>query len=262
MVLLFPARRGISRIMEQDPVTAFAALAHPKRLQVLRLLIRAHPKAVPAGTIGEALAIRPSTLSGYLAQLLEAALITQDRHGTSLRYAVSLHGLEALSAAWLGEICRGLGLPDLGAPGPRVRNLLVLGAHNAGPTLCAEALLRAQAGERYEVFSAGVETCGTPDPALIRHLAQLGCEPDLLWSKPVADLTGQGAPRMDIVIALGARAWRDLPVFAGCPIVVPWALPPSLNAAALTDVISARLEAFIALDPATTARAGLHAALS
>ncbi|WP_323036746.1 hypothetical protein [Pararhodobacter sp.] len=215
----------------------------------------------PAGEIGASLAIKPSTLSGYLAQLTESGVIQQQRRGTSLLYTIALDALEALNAGWIGDVCRGRGVPDTGAPGPRVRNILFLGANNAGPTLCAEALLRACAGEQYEVFSAGLTGTAPPDADLMQHLQALECDTDLLWSKPVADLMGPGAPRLDVVIAVGSRAWRDLPRFEGCPIVAHWPMTPALSAQPLAEMLDARLKHFAALDPVTTPRAALQGAL-
>jgi DNA-binding transcriptional ArsR family regulator len=247
--------------MEQDPVPAFAALAHPQRLDVIRLLIRAHPDAVPAGEVGAALGLKPSTLSGYLAQLVEVGLIAQQRRGTSLLYTVSLTGIDALNATWIGDVCRGRGVPDTGVPGPRVRNLLFLGRQNAGPTLCAEALLRSLAGERYEVFSAGLCQPGTPDDAMMKLLKDNDLDTDLLWSKSFTDLIGPGAPRMDIVVAVGTQAWRALPSLSGCPVLIRWSLPGGLNALQMHDLLAERLVKFSALDPVTTTRARLQTAL-
>ncbi|MFN4098580.1 MAG: helix-turn-helix domain-containing protein, partial [Pararhodobacter sp.] len=144
-----------------DPVLAFAALGHPQRLAVVRLLMRHYPRRVAAGEVGAALGLKASTLSGYLAQLMEAGLVTQERRGTSLLYAASVEGATALNDAWIGAISGGRGWPQAAAPGPRVRNVLFLGCGNAGPSLIAEALLRTRAGEGCEVFSAGIEAPGT-----------------------------------------------------------------------------------------------------
>ena len=113
--------------MDHDIVLAFAALAHPVRLRILRLLVRRYPLAVPAGEIGLELSVKPSTLSGYLAQLAEAGLIVQDRRGTSLRYRVAPARIERLNAAWIKDVCLGRGLPPVPANGARVYNLLYWG---------------------------------------------------------------------------------------------------------------------------------------
>ncbi len=247
--------------MEQDTVAAFAALAHPHRLAVVRLLMRHYPRRVPAGEIGAALDLRPSTLSGYLAQLMDAGLITQERRATSLLYAASVEGATALNEAWIGATCGGRGWPGAGSPGPRVRNLMFLGAGNAGPTLIAEALLRLRAGERFEVFSAAVGTPGAPDPALFEFLAGQGHDTGLLWAKPLTLWQGEAAPRMDIVITLGGRAATAAPDWPGCPHRAAWRLAPGLETPALHDDLARRIEALAALDPGRLPPARLQSRL-
>ena len=57
----------------------FAALSHPQRLAVFRLLVRRCPDALPAGEIAEVLGHKASTLSVYLAALTRVGLISQTR---------------------------------------------------------------------------------------------------------------------------------------------------------------------------------------
>lgn len=232
--------------MEPDPVPAFAALAHPHRLAVLRLLMRAVPGRLSAGEIGEALDLRPSTLSGYLAQLMEAGLVTQERRGTSLLYAAALEAAQALSAAWLGPITGGRGWPEGWGTARRVRNLLFVGQGNAGPSLLAEALLRQMAGERFEVFSAGLSPAG--DAALLPEFAALGIDTGDLWPKPLSLWQGPEAPPMDVVITLGQRA-AALPDWPGPVHRAGWRLAPGLDATALMTDLTARLAPLAALDP-------------
>lgn len=261
-------RCSISERMEQgpafaaDPVAAFAALAHPQRLAVVRLLMRHYPRRIAAGEIGAVLDLRPSTLSGYLLQLMEAGLITQERRGTSLLYAASVEGAAALNEAWLGTICGGRGWPGPEVPRGRVRNVLFLGQANAGPSLVAEALLRDRAGDGCEVFSAGLGAPGTPDPALMAHLAAQGHDAGLLWAKPLGDWTGPGAPRMDIVITLGDRAASRAPDWPGAPHRGSWRLAPGvLTPGALYQDLAARLAPLAALDLALAAPARVQAVI-
>lgn len=234
--------------MEQDPVPAFAALAHPHRLAVLRLLMRSSPGRLSAGEIGEALDLRPSTLSGYLAQLMEAGLVTQERRGTSLLYAAALEAAQALSAAWLGPITGGRGWPrGWGAP-RRVRNLVFVGHGNAGPSLLAEALLRRMAGERFEVFSAGLAPARGAEAALFPAFEALGIDTADLWPKPLSLWQGPEAPPMDVVITLGRRA-ATLPDWPGPVHRTGWRLVPGQDAAALMADLTARLAPLAALDP-------------
>ncbi len=211
--------------MEQDLAPRLAALAHPQRLAVFRLLMRRYPDRVPAGEIGAAIGARPSTLSAYLADLAEAGLIDHERRGISLRYGARPGAADALLADLVDDACRGRGLPEAPTPG-RVRNVLFVGSGNAARTLMAEALLREIDGARAEAFSAGVAPEGAPDPRAVAMLAELGHDTGPLWSKPVATYLGPQAPRMHIVITLCDRAASGaLPVWPGRPVQGHWGLP-------------------------------------
>ena len=93
-------------------VAALEALGQPSRLQVFRLL--AQSGGCPAGEIARALEMKPNTLSGHLAILQNAGLLTSSRDGRIIRYAVDADGLRAL-LSWLLQDCCG-GNPDLCAP--------------------------------------------------------------------------------------------------------------------------------------------------
>ena len=68
--------------MDQElAIDVFAALAHPTRLSVFKLLVQHVPEGVPALTIAEQLNARPSTLSGHLAVLKRAG--SADQHTAS-----------------------------------------------------------------------------------------------------------------------------------------------------------------------------------
>lgn len=212
--------------MEKE-ITQLSALAHPQRLAIFRLLARRYPDALPAGEIGTALALRPSTLSAYLSALHGAGLIAQERRGTSLRYSFALEGPEALVGFLYHECCRAR--PDLGArrpDGARIRNVLFLCADNTAHSLMAEAVLRTLAGERFEVFSAATGEHGAPQPLVLALLQAKGHDTGCLWSKPRADLSGADAPRMDFVFTLCDRAANaDLPTWPGHPVQAHWPQP-------------------------------------
>jgi ArsR family transcriptional regulator len=94
--------------MDQDSaIDAFAALAHPTRLAVFRLLVRQVPEGVPALTIAERLDARPSTLSGHLAVLKRAGLLTSTRHQREIRYAANLAAINTLIGFLLSDCCGG-----------------------------------------------------------------------------------------------------------------------------------------------------------
>lgn len=92
---------------QRAAIDAFAALAHPLRLEVFRLLVRHCPERVPAMTIAETLGARPSTLSGHLAILKRAGLLSSERHQREIRYAADLPAITALIGFIMADCCGG-----------------------------------------------------------------------------------------------------------------------------------------------------------
>lgn len=92
---------------EAMAINAFSALAHPTRLAVFRLLVRHMPETVPSLTIAELLGARPSTLSGHLAILKRAQLVTSTRHQREIRYTTDLSAINGLIGFLLSDCCSG-----------------------------------------------------------------------------------------------------------------------------------------------------------
>ena len=92
---------------EKGAIRAFAALAHPTRLAVVRYLVRHLPGDVPALEIGEALGAKPSTLSGHLTVLREAGVLVSERRHREIRYRVDLDRVGALVTFLLADCCGG-----------------------------------------------------------------------------------------------------------------------------------------------------------
>ena len=94
--------------MDQDSaIDTFAALAHPTRLAAFRLLVKASPNGVPALTIAERLEAKPSTLSGHLAILKRAGLLTSTRNQREIRYAARLPAINDVVGFLLADCCGG-----------------------------------------------------------------------------------------------------------------------------------------------------------
>lgn len=94
--------------MDQDTaIDTFAALAHPTRLAAFRLLVKASPDGVPALTIAERLAAKPSTLSGHLAILKRAGLLTSTRNQREILYAAHLPAINDVVGFLLADCCGG-----------------------------------------------------------------------------------------------------------------------------------------------------------
>ncbi len=75
--------------MEQSKVlTALSALAHPVRLDLLRLLMPLGDTGLAAGDIGRALGLQASRLSFHLAAMEQASLIKSRRVARNVIYSV------------------------------------------------------------------------------------------------------------------------------------------------------------------------------
>lgn len=92
---------------ENSAIETFAALAHPTRLATFRLLVESAPNGVPALTIAERLEAKPSTLSGHLAILKRAGLLTSTRNQREIRYAANLSAINSVVSFLLSNCCGG-----------------------------------------------------------------------------------------------------------------------------------------------------------
>jgi DNA-binding transcriptional ArsR family regulator len=103
------------RIMESAEATAaLGALAHPSRLEVFRLLVKAGPDGMAAGEIARVTGSLPNTLSTNLNVLAAAGLVSSRREGRSIIYAAGYERMRGL-LAFLMEDCCG-GNPEICAP--------------------------------------------------------------------------------------------------------------------------------------------------
>jgi DNA-binding transcriptional ArsR family regulator len=93
-------------VEQDDVVDALAALAHPSRLGVFRLLVQAGPGGMAAGTIGEKLGLPPATLSFHLSHLSRAGLVSQKQAGRFVIYSADFANMTQL-VAFLTENCCG-----------------------------------------------------------------------------------------------------------------------------------------------------------
>lgn len=87
-------------------VESLAALAQASRLAIYRLLVEAGPEGMPAGKIGEALALPPATLSFHLSQLTRAGLARSRQEGRFVIYSADFTAMNGL-VGYLTENCCG-----------------------------------------------------------------------------------------------------------------------------------------------------------
>ena len=95
-------------------IEALSALAHPGRLQVFRLLVRAGPDGLAAGEIARTLGAPANTMSTQLAILARAGLIRSHRESRSIIYAADFGEVSALLGFLMEDCCQGR--PEICAP--------------------------------------------------------------------------------------------------------------------------------------------------
>ena len=83
----------------------FQALGTEPRLQIMRLLLSAHPEGLFVNEIQEELEIPNSTLSHHLDKLRNEDLVNVRREGTFLRYTANIEGLQELLRFLYAECC-------------------------------------------------------------------------------------------------------------------------------------------------------------
>ncbi|MFN4264542.1 MAG: ArsR/SmtB family transcription factor [Aquabacterium sp.] len=92
---------------EQDVVKSLAALAQPVRLRVFRSLVVAGPDGLTPGALTEQLEVPATSLSFHLKELLNAALISQEREGRNLIYRAAFDHMTGLLAYLTEHCCQG-----------------------------------------------------------------------------------------------------------------------------------------------------------
>lgn len=227
--------------MERAISSRLATLGHPHRLAIFRLLMRRYPDRLPAGEIAEVLDLKPSTLSAYLASLMQAGLVTQERAGTSLRYSIDTTEVRCTFDYLFHDCCRGR--PELCAPivplfkadavpvSGRKYNVLFICTGNSARSIFAESILRAEAGDRFNAFSAGTHPYAEINPFAFDVLEARGHDISSLRAKNVAEFQGPDAPRMDFVFTVCDQAANEeCAAWEGQPVSAHWGTPDPVEA--------------------------------
>ncbi|MGH8201135.1 MAG: ArsR/SmtB family transcription factor [Steroidobacteraceae bacterium] len=82
-----------------------AALAHPARLAMVRLLVRAGPAGLAAGTLGEACGLAPNAMTFHLQKLAHVGLVDSRRDGQFIIYRAQFKALLDLTESLVGACC-------------------------------------------------------------------------------------------------------------------------------------------------------------
>ena len=257
--------------MENMILDRLTTLGHPQRMAVFRLLMRRYPDAVPAGELGQALGLKPSTLSVYLSALASVGLLGKTRYGTSLHYKVEMEAARDMIDYLFLVCCRGRPqlcpqieqvIPmDVQDKTNRKQNVIFICTGNSARSILAEAILRQEAGGRFNAYSAGTRPAGTPNPYAMALLTQKGHDTSDLHSKSLDEFLQDDAAQMDYIFTVcDAAANEECPFWPGQPISGHWGIPDPAAVvgsdaekreafATAYDRMHARIHAFIALAP-------------
>lgn len=88
-----------------DYADMFAAMGAEQRLQIIRLLLSAHPNGMVVGDILAELEIAPSTLSHHLEKLKHEGLVSVRRDAKFLWYSANTDALQELIRFLYSECC-------------------------------------------------------------------------------------------------------------------------------------------------------------
>ncbi len=216
--------------MEIEILPRLSALAHPQRLALFRLLMRRYPDRVPAGELANALDLRASTLSAYLATLVQAGLLTQTRVATSLLYAANITGVQQMFDHLLLECCGGR--PELCPPRAQPREpgasyrVLFLCTGNSARSILAESILRHEGGDLFRSYSAGTRPYPELNPFALELLKSKGHDTSTLRAKNLTEFRQSDARPFDFVFTVCDRAANETcPPWPGQPISAHWGIP-------------------------------------
>ncbi len=119
----------------------------------------------------------------------------------------------------------------------RKQRILIVCTGNSARSQIAEGLIRHEAADRFEVFSAGTQPTQVRKEA-VEVMRELDIDISAHRSKPLSEFEGQ---EFDFVITVCDKAREECPVFSGAPERLHW---PFEDPAAFTEVGEERLRAF------------------
>ncbi len=267
--------------MEAPIPNRLSTLGHPQRLAVFRLLMRRYPDRVPATELAQALELKPNTLSTYVNALMQAGLVTQERVGTSLRYAIDMDAARETFDYLLRDCCRGR--PEICSPltsfgfdgdspkTDRKYNVLFICTGNSARSIFAESILQKSAGDRFNAFSAGTRPGSHLNPFAVQVLKDKDHDISALRAKDISEYSGPDAPVFDFVFTVcNQAANEECPAWEGQPITGHWGMPDPVKvdgnnaqkALAFQQAYGAlkkRIDLFAALNTGALSRLALQA---
>lgn len=183
----------------------FKALANPVRLQILDVLIR-HGGQVCVCDIEALFDLAQATISHHLKVLREAGVVEAQTRGQWSYYRVAAGVLSP--ARYLITM-----LIEERPIMTTEKNVLFLCTGNSARSIMAEALLRKHAGDRFKVYSAGLEPKGV-NPYTVRAMREIGVDVSDYLSENVKDYMGRMPYRYVITVCSHADAACPTPLWA------------------------------------------------
>lgn len=89
----------------QEAIIMFDALSQETRLKAFRLLVKAGPDGLPAGSLSETLGIPHNTMSFHLSHLSNANIITSRKQGRSVIYSANFDSTRDLIGFMVEDCC-------------------------------------------------------------------------------------------------------------------------------------------------------------
>ena len=108
----------------------------------------------------------------------------------------------------------------------RKYNVLFVCTGNSARSIFAESILRKEAGDRFNVYSAGTKPRSELNPFALDVLKSKGHDIWELRAKTVGEFQGADAPALDFVFTVcNQAANEDCPTWEGQPVSAHWGMP-------------------------------------
>jgi protein-tyrosine-phosphatase len=113
----------------------------------------------------------------------------------------------------------------------RKYKVLFICTGNSARSIFAESILRKEAGDRFEAYSAGTRPRSELNPFALDVLEQKGHDISVLRSKTIAEFQGPEAPKFDFVFTVcNQAANEECPAWSGQPVSAHWGMPDPVKA--------------------------------
>jgi DNA-binding transcriptional ArsR family regulator len=93
-------------MVEDDALSALAALAHATRLATFRLIVRHEAEGLTTGKLADAMGLSQSTFSTHLAVLAKAGLVRSEKQGRNFIQRANISQLRALMIFLAKDCCQ------------------------------------------------------------------------------------------------------------------------------------------------------------